>query len=77
MAYAQKDSESDVSVFQNAAGMFVCGVCSIRSKVIYRTLFPWKMMEHLREHTVAGDRVPARVFDDLRKECERRERRPA
>jgi len=74
MAYARFGKDSDVHVYEHADGMFVCEFCRIEGKMSadggprFETQSRAGMIEHLRKHQLAGDKVPDRTFVRIEEE---------
>jgi len=68
MAYARFGKESDVYAFEHIGGFFLCECCRIVGRLssedwpYFETDTRTGMIEHLREHRRAGDRVPDEAF---------------
>jgi hypothetical protein len=64
VAYERFGVDSDVYVFLDVHGYFRCMDCSL-STALERFMSTASIVEHLRTHVAAGDRVPTTCFDDL------------
>lgn len=61
--------EGDVYLCLNSMGWHNCIWCSLHGKTI-ALWTPEEALAHLEEHRLAGDTVPERAFNRLRKEIE-------
>ena len=69
MAYARFRAEgSNVYVYHDARGFLICVRCRLSEDRETRTKSRKAMVEHLKSHLTAGEKVPQSAFDELERE---------
>lgn len=68
MAFARWTHDSDVYVYADVSGGFICEDCPRGSQ--FRCATPLEMLDHLVAHRTRGDRVPESALEELRHEAE-------
>ncbi len=69
MAYARWTRESDVYVYEDTRGRYMCE-CTPSGSPTFNCATAAAMVAHLREHRARGDRVPDEAIEELLAECE-------
>lgn len=73
MSYVRWSSHSDVYVFMNTFGDYVCCSCSLNGAADWVTACPGPMRSHLLKHRKEGDKVPDFPIERLERDYDRRE----
>ena len=69
MAYARFSADSDVYVYADVRGGYVCERCpDVGSTFTCGTAL--ELVAHLKEHVARGERVPDEAFEELGRESE-------
>jgi hypothetical protein len=72
VSIVRPSGESDVYVFQNSADKYECNFCQLGDGQLlsgghFETALPSVMIDHLLRHRAAGQAVPDRAFEALRR----------
>lgn len=70
MSYARWSSTSEVYVYLDGAGQYICCDCGLAPAPRFIAPSALRMIDHLQEHRDAGDLVPESAFERLLKETE-------
>lgn len=71
MSYCRLCEDSDVYLYRTASGLVCCCLCTFAPATNNDVFFdtPADALAHARAHLAAGDRVPERAIERLRKEA--------
>jgi hypothetical protein len=61
MSYARRSAESDVYLYHDGK-RFVCDTCTLNDGGNHTEVSVEAYLAHLRAHTAAGDKVPAKAY---------------